>query len=250
MIFGGKEAQTPTLTGKLLAIIQETGFKVVLDKAQLVLPQVTYLGIVAGQEERQVDQRKVRALIKMPTPSDTHPSRALLGGFNFLSPHFYKYAEITHSLWKLLKNKDRVGTGKRAGLRFEPFKTEGSHGPNPAFPCESQPFVIRLAADKDNVALAATLLQNNKERNLLPIVYESKKLQVAEIHFDPCSRLGSRPLTRTAPITIQSTHTSLKYILSRRLMGGKVSDTRLAQWMLILVNRKGVQAGRGNASPD
>lgn len=76
LIFGGKEAQTQTLMRKLLAISQETGFKVVLEKVRLVLPQVSYLGIVVGQEGRQADQRKVRVLIKMSPPSCNPKSTA------------------------------------------------------------------------------------------------------------------------------------------------------------------------------
>lgn len=244
LVFGELETQVQRLTEDVLTLIQDTGFKVSLEKAQLVQTQVSYLGIIIGQEGRQVDQRKVRALIEMPAPTDVHSLRVLLGGFNFLRPHIYKYAEITLPLWKLLKKKTHWEWGPDQDTALNTLKQKALTAPALRFPDESKPFVIRLAANE--VAMAATLLQQSENQKLVPVAYESKKLQGAELNFNTCERecltavwavQSFEPLTGSAPITIQSTHTPLKYILSGKLIGGRVSNTRMAQWTLTLVNR-------------
>lgn len=47
-------------------------------------------------------------------------------------------------------------------------------------------------------------------------------------------------LTAMAPIIIQTHHSPLKYELSEKLAGSKISNTRIAQWALFLTGR-GVQ---------
>lgn len=56
--------------------------------------------------------------------------------------------------------------------------------PSLGFLKELKPFVIRVVANE--VALPATLLQNNKEVELVPVAYDFKKLQGAELNFDLC----------------------------------------------------------------
>lgn len=67
----------------------------------------------------------------------------------------------------------------------------------------------------------------NITSNLVPVAYESRKLQGTKVNFDPCERKclvavwavqSFKPLTGIAHITIQNTHSPLKYMISGKLV--------------------------------
>lgn len=184
LIWGETKEQVQKLTETVLALIQEAGFKVNVEKAQGVQPPVTCLGIVARKEGRPVDRRRVKGLLNMSAPSPVRSLRGRLGGFNFLRPHIYTYAEITLPLWKLLQTKTQWEWGPEQESALETLKRKAVTAPALGLHGESKPFLIRLAANK--IVFAATLLQNNEEGKLVPGASASKKLQGAELNFDPC----------------------------------------------------------------
>ncbi|XP_029448431.1 unconventional myosin-VIIa-like [Rhinatrema bivittatum] len=173
-------------TERVLELIQKTDFKVNLEKAQLVQEQVQYLGTLIGREGRKADQRKVTALVEAPAPTDAHSLRVLLGGFNFLRLYISQYAQIAAPLYKLLKKKSQWEWGPEHDQALSQLKQAALSAPALKFPDSSKPFVIRLATS--DVALAAVLLQRNEEAKLVPVAYDSRKLQGTELNFDPCER--------------------------------------------------------------
>lgn len=65
-----------------------------LDKLQLRVNEVKYLGTIVTPEGIKPDPSKVRAILEMAAPSDKAGIRRLLGMINFLAPHIPNMSKL------------------------------------------------------------------------------------------------------------------------------------------------------------
>ncbi|CAM5075899.1 unnamed protein product [Natator depressus] len=181
--------------------------------------------------------------MNLSRPDDSHALRVMLGGFNYLRKHIWNFATITGLLWHLLKKKVEWDWGPEQEKAFCNLKQALRKAPALKFPEINKLFVIKLAATQQS--LAAVLMQEI-DRKLIPVANKSRRLTPIEQQFGICERecLASvwaieafALTTGTAPIIIQTPHSPLKYILSGKLQGKGVSNTRMTQWTLMLTSR-------------
>ena len=75
-----------------------------LNKLQLRVREVKYLGTIVTPEGIKPDPTKVQAIIEMAPPTDKPGIRRLLGMINFLAPHIPNMSTVTAPLRCLLKS--------------------------------------------------------------------------------------------------------------------------------------------------
>ena len=69
-----------------------------LNKLQLRVREVKYLGTIVTPEGTKPDPTKVQAIIEMAPPTDKPGIRRLLGMINFLAPHIPNMSTVTAPL--------------------------------------------------------------------------------------------------------------------------------------------------------
>ena len=88
---------------KLLSRAREVNVKFNRNKVQLNKSEVSYRGHVVSNEGLSPDPDKVRAIEKMPSPTDKTGVQRLLGTLNFLAPYLPNMLVLTQPLRTLLK---------------------------------------------------------------------------------------------------------------------------------------------------
>jgi len=87
---------------QVLARVHDCNVKFNLDKLQLCVNSVKYLGTIIRDEGIKPDPAKVSAIVNMPVPTDKAALWRLLGMVNFLASHIPNLATIMAPL----PNKD------------------------------------------------------------------------------------------------------------------------------------------------
>ncbi|OPJ68038.1 scavenger receptor class A member 3 [Patagioenas fasciata monilis] len=256
LIAGRNKGETEARTRKVLKLIQKTGFKAKYEKAQLVRPDVVYLGMTIGPKGRGILPSRVDAIQKAPSPCDIHKLRSLLGQFANLQDHIPDYWELARPLQRLTLQDVPWEWGVEQEQALSRLKCTIQAAPTLRFPDKSQPFVIRLTINKETVA--ATLLQEDEGERLVPVGHHSRMLKQREVScLEP--EKGSlaavwavqafKTLTGSAPICIQMPHSPWECLLWGEGSGSGATNLEPARWTLRLVNRgltaRGPQAERG-----
>ncbi|XP_050827998.1 uncharacterized protein LOC115484941 [Serinus canaria] len=187
LITGKRRRQVRFRTRRVLELIQKTGFKVNRDKAQLVQPEVNYLGLTLSASGRRVQQEKLLQICgdcDAAGPWDPTRLRSVLGKFNDLKEFIPDYLELALPLQRLAAPGKREWEQEREWQRrwereggreqLQRLKEALKAAPALLFPNKSQPFVIRLSVHEQTVG--AVLLQE-KEGTLRPVRHWSSRLR-------------------------------------------------------------------------
>ena len=147
-----------------------------LNKLQLRVQEVKYLGTIVTPDGTKPDPLKVKALTAMATPTDKAGIRRLMGMINFLAAHIPEMSTITAPLRCLLKSDVLFAWGPEQDAALTKVKAILSSAPvlhyfNPAA-------VSTIQADASQSGLVACLLQKGK-----PIAYASRSLSSAECNY-------------------------------------------------------------------
>ena len=243
LVHSDSEERTREITREVLGLIAKFGFKASRQKAQLVQTKVKYLGLSLGTEGRTPDSQRVEVIAKLPAPTDTHSLRALLGTFNFSRDFIESFADKARPLYELLKKNAQWEWGPRQQRAFAELKRSLASAPALAHPDMTQPFYVQLATS--DLSMGATLSQE-QTGTLRVVAYASRSFSSVETKFSPCEKeclalvwalTHWEFIIGGSKVIVQSTHTPLKYIISGRVQNGQVTNARIAQWTLALVNR-------------
>ncbi|XP_061846216.1 uncharacterized protein LOC133624927 [Colius striatus] len=246
LITGKSQNETKVRTRRVLQLIQSTGFKAKFEKAQLVQPEVNYLGIAIGAKGRGIQASKLEAICKIPRPWHLHSLRSLLGRFASLQEHIPGYWELAWPLHRLSKTPARWEWSWKEDQALRSLKQAIEAAPTLRFPDKSQPFVIRLMTGEK--ALGASLLQEDEEGRLVPVGHSSRLLKTHELSFPLQEQrcLAAvwavqefQTLTGPAPILIQMPHSPRKYLLRGDVLGSHQPNPHPTQWTLLLVMGRG-----------
>lgn len=256
LIAGRNKRETEARTKKVLKLIQTTGFKAKYEKAQLVQPNVVYLGMTIGPKGRGIPPSRVEAIQKAPSPCDIHKLCSLLGQFANLQDHIPDYWELARPLQRLTLQHVPWEWGVEQEQALRHLKRAIQAAPPLRFPDKSRPFIIKLTTNKETVA--ATLLQQDEEGCLVPVGHHSRMLKEREVSrpWPEKASLAAvwamqafKTLMGSAPICIQMPHSPWKCLLWGEGSGSGGTNLQPARWTLCLVNEgptaRGPQAERG-----
>jgi hypothetical protein len=94
-------------TESLLNFLASQRYKVFKEKAQLCLPQVTYIGVVLKGQTRSLSHERIDPVLHFPLPQTIKQLRAFLGVTGFCRFWIPRYAALARPLYQLLKDAQR-----------------------------------------------------------------------------------------------------------------------------------------------
>ena len=155
---------------------QECNIVFNLEKLQLRVNKVKYLGTIVTPDGTKPDPSKVKAIVEMDPPQDKAGIRRLLGMLNFLAAHVPNMSDITGPLRCLLKSDVHFNWGPEQQDALSKMKATLSsasvlHNFDPSV-------VSTIQADASQSGLGTCLLQKGK-----PIAYASRSLSAPECNY-------------------------------------------------------------------
>lgn len=241
VIAGRTSEETTARTRRVLRLIQATGFKVKLRKAQLLCSEVDYLGMKLSARGWEPQASKREYIANVPPPSDPSSLHSLLKTLGYHQHHVEDYAELELPLQRLLKEKWQWGWEQQQALRrlIQAVLT----APALRFVDQSQPFIIRPTVSKETTG--AALLQENEKGQMVPTWYKSDVLKKHQVFYSPeekhCIAVVRavhvfQDLIGPAPIVIQMPRSPWKYLLWGDTKTFCWPTPCKKQWNLLLVN--------------
>lgn len=186
---------------KVLDRLEECGLKISLDKCQLCLPQVKYVGHIVSAAGIATDPEKVIAVENWKMPTDLKSLRSFLGFCGYYRRFIKNYSAIVRPLTELTKgyppvrkgctsspDKSYFKEGEPFGERWDEECTKAfydiiyclTHAPVLAFADPAKPYVLHVDASLNG--LGAVLNQEYPE-GLRPVAFASRKLSGPEQRY-------------------------------------------------------------------
>ncbi len=201
IVFGSTLEEHEQRLFKGLDRLEEYGLKISLDKCQLCMSQVKYVGHIVSSNGVATDPEKIAAVAKWKMPTVVKALRSFLGFCGFYRRFVKNYSAIVRPLTELTKGYPPTrggGKGSSEGKYFkesEPFGerwgedcTEAfktiihclTHAPVLAFADPTKAYTLHVDASRNG--LGAVLNQQHPE-GLRPVAYASRKLSATEQRY-------------------------------------------------------------------
>lgn len=188
---------------KVLDRLGEVGLKLSVDKCQICLSRVKYLGHIVSAEGVAPDPDKIEAVTTWPKPTNLKTLQSFLGFCGYYRRFVQNYSAIVRPLTELAKGYaptqkriERVPEAHKVYLKeSEPFGDRWdksctdafhqiiyclTHAPVLAFADPQKPYILHV--DASLKGLGAVLNQEYPE-GLRPVAFASRKLSSAEKNY-------------------------------------------------------------------
>ena len=222
----------------VLQRLQEHGLSIKLSKCVFDAPRMEFLGMIIGQGEVRMDEKKLDAIKEWKPPTSVKGIQSFMGFANFYRKFIPDFSNIVAPL-NLLTRKGEPWAWTQLQQRvFECLKHIFSSAPILRIPDVTRPFSIMT--DTSLLAAGAVLMQEDGNSDLHPCAYFSRTFSSAQHNYDIYDREllavilaleeWCQYLQGTAhPITIITDHKNLSYIKDPRKL-----SRRQARWSLFL----------------
>jgi hypothetical protein len=149
-----------------------------LNKLQLCTNSVKYSGHKFTDKGVQMDEDKIQAVLKMPTPQSVQEIQTLLGMATYVCRYLKNLSSITEPLRSVIKGKDEYGFhwDKPQEESFQLLKKTMSEAPVLQYYEMHKP--VTISCDASQSGLGCVVLQDG-----LPVAYGSKALTTAECAY-------------------------------------------------------------------
>ncbi|XP_058012440.1 uncharacterized protein K02A2.6-like, partial [Ahaetulla prasina] len=171
---------------KVLGIFRSAGLKVKLNKCQIGVESVEFLGYRIDREGIHPTESKVRAIRKAPAPKNKTELQAFLGLVNFYAVFLKHKATIAEPLHKLLAKKAVWSWGKAEARAFEGVKNLLSSDSLLIQYNGTLPLV--LVCDASPYGVGAVLSHRLPNGTEAPIAYYSRTMSQAERNYSQLDR--------------------------------------------------------------
>ncbi len=188
---------------KVLDRLGEVGLKLSVDKCQICLPRVKYLGHIVSADGVAPDPKKIEAVTTWPLPTNLKTLQSFLGFCGYYRRFIQSYSEIVRPLTELTKgyaptqksmkyaqkvNKVYLKDSEPFGERWDKSCTDAfhhiihclTHAPVLAFANPQHPYILHV--DASLKGLGAVLYQEHPE-GLRPVAFASRKVSSAERNY-------------------------------------------------------------------
>lgn len=205
----------------LLQRSREIGIKFNRDKCQFGVPEIVYLGHKFNANGMALDDRKVKAILDMPYPSDRKSLERFLGMVNYLAKFIQNYSECVNVLRSLLKKESIWSWQQEHSDAVDKLKTKLVTAPVLALYCERTPIV--LSVDASSVALGAVLLQAGRPVEFASLTLTDAQTRYAQIEKEMLAIVFAverfkQYIYGRSDVTIQSDHKPLEALFSKPLV--------------------------------
>ncbi len=201
IVFGSTLEEHEQRLLKVLDRLEEYGLKISLDKCQLCMSQVKYVGHIVSSNGVATDPEKIAAVAKWKMPTVVKALRSFLGFCGFYRRFVKNYSAIVRPLTELTKGYPPTRGGEKGSSEGKYFKesepfgerwgedcTEAfktiihclTHAPVLAFADPTKAYTLHVDASRNG--LGAVLNQQHPE-GLRPVAYASRKLSATEQRY-------------------------------------------------------------------
>uniref|UniRef100_A0A0G4HQ24 Reverse transcriptase domain-containing protein n=1 Tax=Chromera velia CCMP2878 TaxID=1169474 RepID=A0A0G4HQ24_9ALVE len=191
IVFSPSHAEHLRDLREVLGLVRQANLKLKLEKAQIALREVEYLGHSVSFRGIKPSRKNVKKVLEWKSPKDRKELRSFLYLCSYYRHFIAGFARLTHPLHELLKPADKEGRplpfqwGEEAEAIFTELKRRLTTPSILAFPDMSRPFTVKPDACKVSMGGLLTQEVNGKE---VVIAYASRALSAAERNYSPVKR--------------------------------------------------------------
>uniref|UniRef100_A0A1A8CCG2 Gypsy retrotransposon integrase-like protein 1 n=1 Tax=Nothobranchius kadleci TaxID=1051664 RepID=A0A1A8CCG2_NOTKA len=224
----------------VLQQLADAGAKLAILKGQWCRTKVEYVGLLVGPNGVEPQAGRIRAIQDIKAPANLTELRSFLGVCNYSRQFIEEYAETARPLTELLRNDTPFVWDRPQELSFQFLKQKLASAPCLAYPDKDKEFFIE--ATFSSHCLSAALKQKH-DQDMRVVAYASKPLSKVELQFSDCERAllstvwaveHFRSYIGGQKVIIETCHQPVTFLNSQRLREGRVSNSRIATWMMVL----------------
>ena len=172
LIFSNNKENLRHYTHCVLEILANHDLYLKLEKCKFEKTEIEYLGFIIGNNQIQMDPKKVQGILDWPVPINVQQVHSFLGFGNFYQCFIYHYSELAYVLNQLTKKNYLFNWTNDQQLAFEELKEQFISQPVLTMPDTTKPFLLETDASK--FATGAVLIQKNDFGWLHPISFLSQ----------------------------------------------------------------------------
>ena len=189
---------------------REKNIKLSRDKVKLRRKEVPFMGHVISEEGLRADPDKIKAVLKMPTPTDVASVRRFIGFTNYLSKFLPRLSDAFEPLRKLTLSDVEWFWSDVHDDAVRQVKLLVSNAPVLKYFDSTES--LTLQCDASDKGLGAVLLQKGQ-----PIAYASRALTDAELLVVVYGLEKVHTYTHAREVTVESDHKPLEVIFKKPL---------------------------------
>jgi hypothetical protein len=152
-----------------------------LEKCRFLQPRITYLGHEIDRNGIRPGHHKIRAVINFPHPKTTKQIRQFLGLTSYFRKFIKNFSVIMNPISKLLRKGEQFVWGDQQEQAFQLIKQKLSE--KPVLATYQSNAATELHCDASQDGLGATLLQQQDDGTIRPIMYFSQKTTEQERRY-------------------------------------------------------------------
>ena len=193
---------------KVLQRLQEVGMKLKLEKFEVMLDSISYLGHTFSAEGVSPSAERTTAMKDAKPPTTVSELQSFIGSANYVRAFIPNFATIMAPLYALLK-KDAVWKWESSESNaFDAIRCALCATETLAFYSTTKD--IKVQVDASGVGLGAVLLQEERPGHFRPIAYASRVLTKAEKNYSN--------IEREALAVVFGATTFRQYLLGRKFI--------------------------------
>ncbi|MEE4246963.1 MAG: RNase H-like domain-containing protein [Kangiellaceae bacterium] len=226
----------------LFAKLREHGLRITLRKCAFARKEVEYLGFVVSAQGIKPAPKLVEKIQQFPIPKTLKELQRFLGMANFYRVHIAGYSQTAAPLLSVVKHANKTRKfewNPQADEAFRALKEFLTKGIILVHPDANKQYILHT--DASDVAIGATLSQEDDRKKLRPVAYISKTLTPTEQRYSTIERetlaihwavkkLHVFLYATTTPFVVYTDHQPLKALLTEK----QPESRRLLKWVLNL----------------
>ena len=181
LIFSRHAAEHAEHVEWVLSRLRQCGYYANPDKCEFFQQRVNFLGHVISAQGVAVQQHKVDAVTKWPTPQSVSDVRRFLGLTGYYRRFVSGYSRITSPLSDLTCKDTLFVWGEKEEAAFVQLKEALAAAPVLITPDNSKSYTIHT--DASGYAVGATLSQEGEGGRMHPVAFMSKKMNAAQRNY-------------------------------------------------------------------
>ncbi|XP_051497575.1 uncharacterized protein LOC127395146 [Apus apus] len=241
-----KKEECKEWTVSLLNFLGLSGYRVSLQKAQILKKEVQYLGFVVSKGQRQLGNDRKEAICRTPEPTTVKELRTFLGMTGWCRLWIHNYGLMAKPLYELVKNSQtQLIWTDEARRAFKELKQELMRAPALGLPDITKPFLL-FSYEKQGVALG--ILAQKLGPYKRAVAYISKQLDTVSKGWPGCLRAvaavvlniqEARKFTLGQKMVVHTSH-AVTSVLEQK--GGYwLSPSRFLKYQVVLMEQDDVE---------
>jgi hypothetical protein len=166
---------------QVFEVIREANLKIGLDKCEIGVDQIQYLGHVISAAGLLPDPRLIEKVKECPTPKSIKDVHSFVGLASYYRRFVLNFAKIVKPLTQMLGKDEKFSWTVECQQAFDTLKERLTTAPILIYPDLNKPFIVQT--DASNEAIGAVLSQTSTDDKEHPIAFVSRSLTNCERNY-------------------------------------------------------------------